>query len=161
MQLDDDDSNDVEVTWTDQEKINQFSRLNTRQTEAEGQLESKRQEKEQIDEVYEEIEMLELNEDDDEDDLDSDGLGDEDGEGKSGKKKQGDSTKVVAGRSLPFKIGDAFVYVTLEKGIKLLDQERQRLEGEIAAYEKEISACEEGMKGLKVDLYAKFGSNIS
>jgi len=162
LQLDDDDSNDVEVTWTDQEKINQFSRLNTRQTEAEGQLKLKRQEKEQIDEVYEEIEMLELNADDDEDDLDSsEGVEEDEGDQSGEKKKHGDSIKVVAGRSLPFKIGDAFVYVTLEKGIKLLDQERQRLEDEIAVYEKEISACEQGMKGLKVDLYAKFGSNIS
>jgi prefoldin subunit 4 len=154
LQLDDDDSNDVEVTWTDQEKINQFSRLNTRQTEAEQLLESKRQEKEQVDEVYEEIELLELNEDDD--DLDVD----EDDETVAEDKIKSDE-KIAGGRSLPFKIGDAFVYVTLEKGVKLLDQERIRLEKEIAQYEEEIAQCEKGMKGLKVDLYAKFGSNIS
>ncbi|UZJ54272.1 hypothetical protein CBS101457_003592 [Exobasidium rhododendri] len=155
--LDDDDSNDIEVTWTDQEKINEFSRLNTRQSEAQYQLESKREEKEQVDEVYEELEMLELNEDDDdddddeEDDLDVDNL-----KGTSDKE-----SKAQGGRSFPFKVGDAFVYVTLEKGISLLDEERSRLKEEIDEWEKQVDECETGMKALKVELYAKFGSNIN
>lgn len=148
------------MTWTDQEKINQFSRLNTRQTEAESQLELLRQEKEQCDEVYEELEMLELNEGaDDEDLLDDDDDDDDLEEEKS--KKNANEAGMTAGRSLPFKIGDAFVYVTLERGIKLLEQEKERLEAEIVEQEKQISECEKGMKTLKVDLYAKFGSNIS
>lgn len=148
----------MEVTWTDQEKINQFSRLNTRQTEAESQLELLRREKEQCDEVYEELEMLELSEDvDEEEDLD-----DDDDDLKEEKcKKTLNETGIIAGRSLPFKIGDAFVYVTLERGIRLLDEEKERLEAEIAEQEKHIFECEKGMKGLKVDLYAKFGNNIS
>lgn len=156
----------MEVTWTDQEKINQFSRLNTRQTEAESQLEQLRQEKEQCDEVYEELEMLELNEGVDDEDLDDDHDEDKDNDEEEelpeGKKKtKEDETGFTAGRSLPFKIGDAFVYVTLEKGIKLLDQEKERLEAEIVEQERQISECEKGMKSLKVELYAKFGSNIS
>jgi prefoldin subunit 4 len=158
MQLDDDDSNDIEVTWSDQEKINEFSRLNTRQTEAQYQLDSKREEKEQVDEVYEELEMLELNGDDDDDD--DDDLGDLSGD-EGNKGTSGTETGVRGGRSLPFRIGDAFVYVTLEKAVGLLDEERKRLNGEIEEWEKQVHVCDTGMKALKVELYAKFGSNIS
>lgn len=141
------------MTWADQEKINQFSRLNTRQTEAQSQLEARREEKEQVDEVYEELEMLELNEGVDEEDLDEDDDGGVDAKNSLG--------ATQGGRTLPFKIGDAFVYVTLERGIKLLDDERERLRGEIGEWDKQVGECESGMKALKVHLYAKFGSNIS
>jgi prefoldin subunit 4 len=149
------------VTWSDQEKINQFSRLNTRQTEAQYQLEVTREEKEQIDEVYEEVEMLELNESDEEEE-DDDDLDEGDGDKDSEEKKKGSTVEgAQGGRTLPFKIGDAFVYVTLEKGMKLLEQEKERLEKEMQRWEEQVSICETGMKSLKVELYAKFGSNIS
>lgn len=162
LQLDDEDSNDVEVSWTDQQKINEFSRLNQRQTDAQAELDALRTEKEQVDEVYEEVQLLELSEDFD-DDLGGDESDDDDGhldeDRESGKKNDGAAT--VKGNMIPFKIGDAFAHVPLERATGLLEQEQSRLDREIEAAQDRVRTCEEGMKKLKVDLYAKFGSNIS
>lgn len=144
------------MTWADQEKINQFSRLNTRQSDAQFELEQEREEREQLDEVAEELEMLELNEGIDDEDLDGDVE-----EGDDVEKRHEISSGPIGGRSLPFKIGDAFVYVTLSKAIELLDIEKTAKDARIKEIQDIIADCEKEMKVLKVDLYAKFGSNIS
>lgn len=125
-QLDDDDSNnDVEVSWSDQQSINAFSRLNNQLTDAEGALRVKETEKEGLDEIAEEIELVDEEEE------------------------------------VMYRVGDAFVYVKQERAIEMLKRDGERLEEEMDKLRKQASECEEGMKKLKVGLYAKFGSNIS
>lgn len=145
----------------DQQRINEFSRLNARQTEAEGRLEALRTEKEQVDEVLEEVQMLEMSGDLDAEDLDGDeddkGYKDSDGVDKD----QGATGLGGAAGKLPFKVGDAFVYVTLERATEMLEAEQKRLDAETDEAEAKVRTCEETMKKLKVDLYAKFGNNIS
>ncbi|PWN32638.1 putative GIM3-Gim complex component [Meira miltonrushii] len=152
--LDDEESNDVEVSWADQQKINQFSRLNNRQTEALAELEAIRTEKEQVDEVFEEVQLLEMSEGFEDDLGTSD---DEDAE----KEKSTKTTGGVKSNLIPFKIGDAFAHVTFEKATELLEKEQKRLQAEIERLETQSQLGEDEMKKLKVDLYAKFGSNIN
>ncbi|KAK2464344.1 hypothetical protein APHAL10511_003801 [Amanita phalloides] len=53
-----DEGNDgVEVTWEDQQRINTFSKLNTRLRGLEGNLEKLKQEKEALDDVEMELEL--------------------------------------------------------------------------------------------------------
>jgi prefoldin subunit 4 len=127
--------------------------LNNRQTEALAELEAIRTEKEQVDEIFEEIQLLEMSEGF-EDDL---GTSDDDGEEED--KSKGKSG--VKSNLIPFKIGDAFAHVTFEKAIELLEKEQNRLQSEIERLETQSQSGEDEMKKLKVDLYAKFGSNIS
>ena len=117
------------------------------------ELEAIRTEKEQVDEIFEEVQLLEMSEgfeddlgtSDDEDNLDD----------KSSRAGGVKSTLI------PFKIGDAFAHVTFEKAIELLEKEQKRLQAEIERLETQSQSGEDEMKKLKVDLYAKFGSNIS
>lgn len=118
------------------------------------ELEAIRAEKEQVDEVFEEVQLLEMSEGF-EDDLGTSDDDDEDVEEKSS------GTGGVKSNLIPFKIGDAFAHVTFEKAIELLEKEQQRLQAEIERLETQSQSGEEEMKKLKVDLYAKFGSNIS
>ncbi|KAG8936967.1 hypothetical protein FRC03_000251 [Tulasnella sp. 419] len=53
-----DEETDVEVTWEDQQKINTFSKLNARLSEAEELLKKKKQEKEALDDLSQEIELF-------------------------------------------------------------------------------------------------------
>ncbi|CAB4443689.1 unnamed protein product [Rhizophagus irregularis] len=48
---------DVEVTWEDQQKINSFSKLNAKYSDFELNYESKKQEKEYLDDLTEELEL--------------------------------------------------------------------------------------------------------
>lgn len=153
-QLEDEESNDVEVSWADQQKINQFSRLNNRQTEALVELEAIQREKEQVDEVFEEIQLLEMSEGF-EDDL---GTSDDDEDDEKDEQKRSGGIK---SNLIPFKIGDAFAHVSLEKATELLEKEQNRLTEEITRLQAQSQSGEEEMKKLKLDLYAKFGSNIS
>lgn len=127
--------------------------MNQKQSEIQDELEALRTEKEQIDEVFEEVQLMEMSEDFD------DGLGgsDEEDDGTQAT----DAGKGQAANVIPFKIGDAFLHVTLEQATELLEKEQKRLDEAIAAAEEEVDRCDGEMKKLKVDLYAKFGSNIS
>ncbi|PWN94134.1 Prefoldin, subunit 4 [Acaromyces ingoldii] len=58
MLEDDESNNDVEVSWADQQSINSFSRLNNLLTDAEATLRAKVTEKEGLDEIAEEIELV-------------------------------------------------------------------------------------------------------
>ncbi|GES80526.1 prefoldin, subunit 4 [Rhizophagus clarus] len=48
---------DAEVTWEDQQKINSFSKLNTKYSDLEITFESKQQEKEYLNDLTEELEL--------------------------------------------------------------------------------------------------------
>ncbi|WFD33502.1 hypothetical protein MCUN1_000315 [Malassezia cuniculi] len=56
--LDEDQNNDVEVTWEDQQQINRFSRLNSQLADAEDELRRRRTEKEELDDLSMELELV-------------------------------------------------------------------------------------------------------
>ncbi|THU94203.1 prefoldin [Dendrothele bispora CBS 962.96] len=64
MQIDQDQETDdsVEVTWEDQQRINTFSKLNTRIKSIEGKLEVFKQEKEALDDLAMELELADEDE---------------------------------------------------------------------------------------------------
>ncbi|KAI7905068.1 Prefoldin beta-like protein, partial [Cokeromyces recurvatus] len=53
---------DVEVTWVDQERINEFSRYNAKIDDLEEQYEKLKQEKEYLDDVAMELELVDEDE---------------------------------------------------------------------------------------------------
>ncbi|KIK69114.1 hypothetical protein GYMLUDRAFT_35174 [Collybiopsis luxurians FD-317 M1] len=58
----DQESNETEVTWEDQQKINLFSKLNTRMKAFEAKLEAVKQEKEALDDLSTELELADEDE---------------------------------------------------------------------------------------------------
>ncbi|CAO1613404.1 unnamed protein product [Sympodiomycopsis kandeliae] len=56
------DSNDIDVSFEDQKCINQFSRYNNRSSELEDELKSKKEEKEALDEIALELELVDEDE---------------------------------------------------------------------------------------------------
>ncbi|KAJ6625828.1 Prefoldin subunit-domain-containing protein [Mycena sp. CBHHK59/15] len=62
--LEQDDENDdaAEVTWEDQQRINSFSKLNTRMRNIEAKLQELRQEKEALDDLSTELELADEDE---------------------------------------------------------------------------------------------------
>lgn len=65
--------------------------------------------------------------------------------------------------SVAYKVGGSagFVQVKQPTAIELIEKDKDEIEKEIEKLEAEADACNEGMKKLKVELYAKFGNNIS
>lgn len=61
-QLNEADSNDIDVSYTDQQSINAFSRYNSRLSDIEDQLRSKKEEKEALDEIALELELVDEDE---------------------------------------------------------------------------------------------------
>ncbi|KAG8903007.1 hypothetical protein FRB99_003840 [Tulasnella sp. 403] len=57
-----DDEADAEVTWEDQQRINTFSKYNTRLSDLEDALEQKKQEKEALDDLSTELELADEDE---------------------------------------------------------------------------------------------------
>jgi len=56
--------------------------------------------------------------------------------------------------------GESFIAVDSDTAEKYLASKKAVLEGELALLKKEQSELEQGMKGLKAQLYAKFGNQI-
>lgn len=59
MQLDEKSNNDVEVSWEDQQRINRFSRLHATFSDVEEELKARRTEREELDDLGMELELLE------------------------------------------------------------------------------------------------------
>lgn len=57
-QLDEKSDNDVEVTWEDQQKINRFSRLHAMFSDLEDELQMRKTEREDLDELSMELELM-------------------------------------------------------------------------------------------------------
>lgn len=53
------------------------------------------------------------------------------------------------------------MYQTSEEALKLVEQTKQSLEGDISLLNKDADAIKEILSQLKVQLYAKFGNNIN
>ncbi|CCH58941.1 hypothetical protein TBLA_0B00980 [Henningerozyma blattae CBS 6284] len=117
--------NTVTVTYEDQQKINEFSKLIMRKDNLEKKLSKERQEKEYLDDVSLEIELV------DEEEL------------------------------INYKIGELFIMLKQEKVVSLLEKDMAQVEESIDSLENNLSDLDTKIKGLKTDLYVKFGDNIN
>ncbi|XP_030625173.1 prefoldin subunit 4 isoform X1 [Chanos chanos] len=62
---------------------------------------------------------------------------------------------------VPYQIGDVFISHTQEETQEMLDAAKTALQEEIKELEGRVSAIQEVLGDLKVQLYAKFGNNIN
>ncbi|XP_068192656.1 prefoldin subunit 4 [Antennarius striatus] len=62
---------------------------------------------------------------------------------------------------IPYQIGDVFVSHTQEETQEMLEAAKEALEQEVRGFEERVSAIQEVLADLKVQLYAKFGNNIN
>jgi len=113
------------VRREDQDKINKFSRLHVKETNLEEQVKIKHKEKEDLDDVSNELELA------DEDSV------------------------------IPYKIGDSFVSLPLPQVQEMLAISTEKIEADVSVLEEKLSAVREEMEGLKVELYARFGTSIN
>ncbi|KAJ1987565.1 hypothetical protein GGI25_005679 [Coemansia spiralis] len=116
---------DVEVTWEDQQRINTFSKLNTRLESLEDEYKKQKTEKEYLDDLAMEIELL-----DDE-------------------------------QPVPYKIGDAFVMLPLEKAQNRVEKEKDAIDAVVEDLDSQIAGISAEMEELKKALYSRFGKAIN
>ncbi|KAM3617535.1 uncharacterized protein V6R79_007686 [Siganus canaliculatus] len=62
---------------------------------------------------------------------------------------------------IPYQIGDVFVSHTQEETQEMLEAAKATLEQEVSGLEERVSAIQQLLGDLKVQLYAKFGNNIN
>jgi prefoldin subunit 4 len=60
-----------------------------------------------------------------------------------------------------YKIGDAFVHVTVEQAQEMLGISAAKVDEGITELEDELTTIREEMTQLKVELYARFGKTIN
>ncbi|RKP09718.1 putative GIM3-Gim complex component [Thamnocephalis sphaerospora] len=123
--LEKDEEADVEVKWEDQQRINEFSRLNNKVSDWEDQLSAKKQEKEYLEDLSGELE-----------------LADED-------------------EPVKYRLGEAFVAISLEDAQSRLEKEQDKLTEDIDALDTKMTEASERMAELKRLLYGKFGNAIN
>ncbi|KAI9481822.1 hypothetical protein LPJ79_003747 [Coemansia sp. RSA 1821] len=115
----------VEVTWEDQQQINQFSKLNSRVEHLEDEYKKQKEEKEYLDDLAMELE-----------------LADED-------------------EPVFYKIGDAFVQLSLEKAQERLEHDKGSIDEHVDKLDSQIASIQSEMDDLKKKLYGKFGKAIN
>ena len=113
------------VSWEDQSAINTFSKLVNRLALREGLLETRKQDKEYLEDLEGELELA------DEDEL------------------------------IPYKVGDAFMNLTLDLVQSRLENEKSTVDDEVDSLESELASIREEMDELKVKLKSKFGDSIN
>ncbi|KAI0395680.1 Prefoldin subunit-domain-containing protein [Xylariaceae sp. FL0594] len=62
---------------------------------------------------------------------------------------------------VPYKIGDSFFHLPLEKAQDMLASSTSRVEEEVSELEDKIGSTKEEMQQLKIELYARFGRSIN
>ncbi|KAM8862741.1 prefoldin subunit 4 [Spinachia spinachia] len=62
---------------------------------------------------------------------------------------------------IPYQIGNVFVSHTQEETQEMLEAAKETLEQEVKGLEERVSAIQQVLGDLKVQLYAKFGNNIN
>ncbi|XP_039720593.1 prefoldin subunit 4 isoform X1 [Pteropus medius] len=62
---------------------------------------------------------------------------------------------------MPYQIGDVFISHSQEETQEMLEEAKKNLQEEIDALESRVEAIQRVLADLKVQLYAKFGSNIN
>jgi len=123
--LNQNDEKDVEVTWEDQQQINNFSKYNDRLQRLTEHLQKTQLEKDALDDVAMDIELA-------------------------------DDEKPVL-----YRIGEAFVYLPLEKAQERLALDQESAQAELSRLQGAADQCKADMQDLKVQLYSKFGSSIN
>ncbi|KAF9364140.1 hypothetical protein BGX34_002408 [Mortierella sp. NVP85] len=120
-----DEEGDVQVTWQDQENINNFSKYNTVLQDLEESYQVKKTEKEYLDDLASELELVDEDE------------------------------------PVKYRIGEAFVSLSLEAAQERITKSQGELEEEIEALKVKIDETTEKMDELKKQLYARFGNSIN
>ncbi|KAM9855568.1 prefoldin subunit 4 [Aulostomus maculatus] len=62
---------------------------------------------------------------------------------------------------IPYQIGDVFICHTQEETQEMLEAAKETLEQEVKGLEDRVSAIQQVLGDLKVQLYAKFGNSIN
>ncbi|XP_057359082.1 prefoldin subunit 4 isoform X1 [Manis pentadactyla] len=62
---------------------------------------------------------------------------------------------------IPYQIGDVFISHSQEETQEMLEEAKKNLQEEIDALESRVESIQRVLADLKVQLYAKFGSNIN
>ncbi|XP_061646569.1 prefoldin subunit 4 [Phyllopteryx taeniolatus] len=62
---------------------------------------------------------------------------------------------------VPYQIGDVFISHTQEETQEMLEAAKEALEQEVKGLDERVSAIQQLLSDLKVQLYAKFGNNIN
>ncbi|XP_056130062.1 prefoldin subunit 4 [Lampris incognitus] len=62
---------------------------------------------------------------------------------------------------IPYQVGEVFISHTQEETQEMLEAAKEALEHEIRDLEEKVSAIQQVLSDLKVQLYAKFGNNIN
>uniref|UniRef100_A0AAQ6AJ11 Prefoldin subunit 4 n=2 Tax=Amphiprion TaxID=80969 RepID=A0AAQ6AJ11_AMPOC len=62
---------------------------------------------------------------------------------------------------IPYQIGDVFISHTQEETQEMLEAAKETLEQEVKGLEERVSAIQQVLGDLKIQLYAKFGNNIN
>ncbi|KAK2851875.1 hypothetical protein Q5P01_008151 [Channa striata] len=62
---------------------------------------------------------------------------------------------------IPYQIGDVFISHTQDETQEMLEVAKEALEQEVKGLEEQVSAIQQVLGDLKVQLYAKFGNNIN
>nr|XP_021486930.1 prefoldin subunit 4 isoform X2 [Meriones unguiculatus] len=62
---------------------------------------------------------------------------------------------------IPYQIGDVFISHSQEETQEMLEEAKKTLQEEIDALESRVASIQRVLADLKVQLYAKFGSNIN
>lgn len=115
----------TEVSWEDQQKINKFSSLINKKDELVAEVTKYKTEKEYVDDLAMEIELLDEDE------------------------------------KIQYKIGDAFVLLSVEKAVERIERDNEKLDASILRAEEQVDEIDEKLGELKRALYAKFGKNIN
>ncbi|XP_023351404.1 prefoldin subunit 4 isoform X2 [Sarcophilus harrisii] len=62
---------------------------------------------------------------------------------------------------IPYQIGDVFISHSQDETQEMLEEAKKNLQDEIEALESRVESIQRVLADLKVQLYAKFGSNIN
>lgn len=120
-----------QVTPEDQAKLNEFSQKMMQRDRLAQELATLEFEKEQMDDVSLELEMVDEEE------------------------------KVGYVLNTRTDIYESFVRLKPEEIIARLEERTEKLEGKIESLKEEIELLDDTMKGLKTQLYAKFGDSVN
>ncbi|TVY43874.1 Prefoldin subunit [Lachnellula subtilissima] len=135
---------EVEVRREDQDKINKFSRLHQREIGIEDELKAKHKEKEDLDDVSNELE-----------------LADEDDKIPYVARITQEPLQTSLLTCARYKIGDSFVSLPLPEVQEMLSTSTAKIEEEVSALEEKLGTIKDEQNDLKVELYARFGRSIN
>ncbi|KAH9839147.1 Prefoldin subunit 4 [Rhodofomes roseus] len=140
----DENNDNVEVTWEDQQRINTFSKMNTRLRGIEAQMEELKQDKEALDDLAMELE-----------------LSDEDQPVLYVSEHCRCLFNLMIHCLSRYKVGEAFLHLPHRRAMKQLERDQAQVDKQFSTLTNRAEECEKTMKELKVVLYAKFGRAIN